>query len=387
MAQLKRKALRLKEAAELLGISYRQGKRLKARYWAAGARGLVHGNAGKRSHRARPEAERERVLALVRERYGGGRGGRFGPTLAVEHLAQDYGLEVGRETLWRWMLAEGLWSRSRRRQAHRQRRERKAHFGELVQMDGSFHAWLEERGAEACLLDLVDDASGRADGHFTAQETIWAAADALRGWVEKYGIPLALYTDHKNLYVRPPSLAEQLRGEGALTQFGRMCERLGTRIIAAGSPQAKGRIERGHGTHQDRLVKKMRLRGIADYAAANAYLEQYWAEHNRRFGRAPRSAVDYHRQVPRGMDLDRVFSLQAERKLSQDWVVSYAGQLLQVEPGQRVRPRQPVTVEEQRTGKLRLLAGGRELRWHPIASLPPRPQPRRRQPPAARAHR
>ncbi|MGH9483218.1 MAG: ISNCY family transposase, partial [Terriglobales bacterium] len=238
-------------------------------YGEAGARGLVHGNAGKRSHRARPEAERQRVLELVREHYGGARGLRLGPTLAAEELEREHGLRVGRETLRRWMLGEGLWSRGRKRRRHRQRRERKAHFGELVQMDGSEHRWLEERAGSYCLLDLVDDASGRADGHFAAQETIWAAADGLRRWVERHGVPLALYTDHKNVYVRPPTSREALRGEPGLTQFGSMCARLGIGIIAAGSPQAKGRIERGHGTHQDRLVKKMRLRGIADYAAAN----------------------------------------------------------------------------------------------------------------------
>jgi len=333
----------------------------------------VHGNAGKRSNRAKPEAERERTLELVRQWYGGDRAHRLGPTLAAEQLARDHHLEVDEETLRRWMLQAGLWSRGRKRKQHRARRERKAHFGELVQMDGSFHRWLEGRGPEGCLIDMVDDARGTTEGRFEAGETIWAAADALRRWVEKYGIPQALYTDHKNVYVRPPSSAEELRGEPALTQFGRMCERLGTRIIPASSPQAKGRIERGHGTHQDRLVKKLRLRGVGDYAAANAYLEnEYWAEHNRRFGREAASKADYHRKVPRGMKLDEVFSLEEQRRLSQDWVVSYERRLLQVARGQGVRPGQKIVVQQQRTGKLRLLAGNRELRWTEIASLPQR---------------
>lgn len=387
LAQVKRKQMRLVEAAELLGVSYRQVKRLKRRYREGGARALVHGNAGNRSNHAKPEAERERALQLVREHYGGDRAHRLGPTLAAEQLAKQHGVKVDAETLRRWMLKDGQWSRMRKRKQHRARRERKAHFGELVQMDGSFHAWLEERGPEGCLIDMVDDARGTTEGRFEAGETIWAAADALRRWVEKYGIPQALYTDHKNLYVRPPSSREALRGEPALTQFGRMCERLGTRIIAAASPQAKGRIERGHGTHQDRLVKQMRLRGIVDYEGANAYLEnEYWAEHNRRFGREAASGTDYHRPVPRGMKLDEVFSLQEQRTLSADWVVSYQRRLLQIARGQRVRPGRKIVVQEQRTGELRLLAGSRQLRWAEIQSRPQRERPAVTASPAARRY-
>jgi len=388
LARVKRKELGLREAAELMAVSYRQAKRLRRRYGERGARGLVHGNAGRRSNHAKPEAERERALELIRGGYGGDRGRRLGPTLAAEQLASEHGLKVDGETLRRWMLKAGLWSRARKRKQHRARRERKAHFGELVQMDGSFHRWLEERGPEGCLIDMVDDARGTTEGRFEAEETIWAVADALRRWVEKYGIPQALYTDHKNVYVRPPSAAERLRGEPGLTQFGRMCERLGTRIVPASSPQAKGRIERGHGTHQDRLVKKMRLRGIGDYAVANVYLEkEYWADHNRRFGREAASKADYHRKLPRGMKLDEVFSLEEQRTLSQDWVVSYQRRLLQVARGQRVRPGQKIVVQEQRSGKLRLLAGSRALQWTEIASLPKRAAPARAAPPAVARHR
>ena len=388
LAQVKRKQITLVEGAELLGVSYRQAKRLKRRYGEKGARGLVHANAGRRSNRAKPEAERERALEMVRQCYGGDRAHRLGPTLAAEQLANEHGLKVDGETLRRWMLKAGLWSRARKRKQHRARRERKAHFGELVQMDGSFHRWLEGRAPVGCLIDMVDDARGTTEGRFEAEETTWAAADALRRWVEKYGIPQALYTDHKNVYVRPASSAEQLWGEPGLTQFGRMCERLGTRIIPASSPQAKGRIERGHGTHQDRLVKKMRLRGIGDYVAANAYLEsEYWAEHNRRFGREAASKADYHRKVPRGMKLDEVFSLEEQRKLSQDWVVSYQQRLLQVARGQRVSPGQKIVVQQQRTGKLRLLAGIRELRWAEIAGPPRREHPAPAVQPATRRPR
>jgi hypothetical protein len=368
LSRVKRRDLKLVEAAELLRLSYRQTRRVYRRYLAAGVRGLVHAGRGRRGPRARPEELRQRIVELVRGRYGGPPGRRLGPKLASELLEQEHGLAIAPETLRRWMLAEGLWSRRRASRKHRARRERKRHFGELVQMDGSFHHWLEDRAGVGCLMDMNDDATGTTQGRFEAEETTWAAADLLRRWVERYGIPRALYTDYKNVYVRRATTREQLDGEAPRTQFGQMCARLGTEIIPASSPQAKGRIERGHGTHQDRLVKKMRLRGIGDYATANAYLEaDYWAEHNRRFGREAASAGDYHRRVPRGMNLDEVFSLREERVLSQDWVVRYANRSLQVSPGQRVRPGQRITVEEQRSGKVRLLACGRELRWHEIA--------------------
>jgi transposase len=159
MARVKKGDLGLRDAAEILGISYRQTKRIRKRYRKQGAKGLVHGNVGRKSNRAKPKKVRDRALRLVREKYSGKVGERFGPTLAAEHLASEDELEVGTETLRQWMLAEGLWSRERKHKAHRKRRERKAHFGELVQMDGSFEDWLEGRGPYGCLMNLVDDAT------------------------------------------------------------------------------------------------------------------------------------------------------------------------------------------------------------------------------------
>jgi hypothetical protein len=179
-------------------------------------------------------------LVLVREKYSGPVEVRFGPTLAAEHLASEDGITVHHDTLRRWLLAAGLWSRVRKRSPHRQRRERKAHFGELVQLDGSFHLWYEGRAPRGCLMNLVDDATGRTLARLGAQETIWAAVDVVRRWIEAHGVPLALYTDWKNVYVREPNAEEQATGAVPLTQFGRMCASLGIQIIAASSPQAKG---------------------------------------------------------------------------------------------------------------------------------------------------
>ena len=191
-----------------------------------------------------------------------------------------------------------------------------------MQLEGSFHDWLEERGPRGCLMHMVDDASSTVHCQFSWEETIWAAAALLRSWVEHYGVPRALYTDWKNVYVRPPNAQERLRGEPAVTQFGRMCQKLGIRIIAASSPQAKGRVERVHGTHQDRLVKKLRLAGIVSYGEANRYLEEHYiAEHNRRYARPAAAPADYHRRRPTARQLDAVFWLEEERVVSEDWVV------------------------------------------------------------------
>ena len=262
LARVESGELKLVDAAVMMGMSYRQSKRLAKRYREGGTQGLKHGSAGRESNRRKPKKFRERVLRLVGKKYSGEEGERFGPTLAAEHLASDDDVEVNAQTLRRWMLAEGLWSRARKRRMHRKRRERKEHVGELVQMDGSFHDWLEERGPGGCLMNMVDDASGDTLARMGSEETIWAAAGVLRAWVKKYGVPVALYTDWKNVYVREASTKEQLQGVVPVTQFGQMCQRLGIRIIAANSPQAKGRVERNHGTHQDRLVKKMRLKKI-----------------------------------------------------------------------------------------------------------------------------
>ena len=184
MARVKAGELKQVEAAAMLNLSSRQTKRMYQRYLKSGSQGLVHRQAGKVSNRAKSDKIRLQVLELVKEHYSGVPGERFGPTLAAEHLAEDHGIEVDAETLRRWMLAEGLWTKERKRRAYRQRRMRRAHFGELVQMDGSFHAWLEARGPEGCLINMVDDATSKGLATITDEETTWAVADTLRAWVE-----------------------------------------------------------------------------------------------------------------------------------------------------------------------------------------------------------
>ena len=251
MGRVKAHSLGLREAAEMLELSYRQTKRVWARYRAGGAKALQHGNCGRVSNRAYAAKFRAAVLKQVQARYED-----FGPTLAAEHLASDDGLEVQAETLRRWLKAAGLWQRQRRRKPYRQRREAKEHFGELVQLDGSFHEWLEERGPRGCLMHMVDDATTKALGCFSEEETIWAAAGVLRRWIERYGVPQALYTDWKNVYVRPPNAEERERGEPAVTQFGRHVR------------------EAGHPHHRRQFATSERTRGTGPRHASGSAGEE-----------------------------------------------------------------------------------------------------------------
>ena len=392
LAKVADESWKLVEAAERMELSYRQAKRLWKRYLAAGAAGLVHGSTG-RSNRAKDKKLRRKVIGLIRKKYSGEVGERFGPALAAEHLREEDGIEIAPETLRRWMLAEGLWSRERKSRAHRRRRERKEHFGELVQLDGSFHDWLEGRGPRGCLMNLVDDATGTTLCRMGEQETIWAAVGVVTAWMEKYGVPQALYTDWKNVYVREPTAKELLHGKSARTQFGRMCERLGIQIIAASSPQAKGRVERNHGTHQDRLVKKLRRKKMTTHEEVNRYLEmEYCDEHNRRFAIEPRSAVDYHLDAPSAKQSREIFRLETGRVLGNDWVVRHDNRFYQVERQSRLYApaKSAVVVCEWEEGTVEIHYRGQKLSWQEIPERPVKPavveakRPRRSMPPAAR---
>lgn len=396
MRRVRDRTLSRGEAAVLLGLSYRQVKRIFRRFRMRGQQGLIHGNVGQRSNRAHTPAVRAEAVALITEHFSGtarGRGQRFGPTLAAEHLAEEFGVVIPVPTLRRWMVAAQLWSRLRKSKRAHRRRARRAHFGELVQMDGSFHAWLEDRGPVECLLTMIDDATGETLGHFTAEETTWGAAAVLQGWIAKYGVPQALYVDAKSVFVRPATGNELAAGIAPVTQFGRMCAKLGIRLIVAKTPEAKGRVERVHGTNQDRLVKKLRRRGIDTYAAANHFLgATYWPAHNARFAVAPLEPADFHLPLNPRLDLAHVFCLEEQRVVGNDWVVRYDNRALQIVPTARAKrhthPRARIVVRETPTGELLLVARTLEgtehlLEWQPVARAthhpnyqpPPRPVP------------
>lgn len=371
MGRVARGELKLSKAAELLGVSYRQAKRIWRRYREGGDRGLVHGLRGRASNRRSDRLQRERVVELYREKYGD-----FGPTLASEYLQREDGERVAVTTLRRWLQACGLWQSRRKRSAHRRWRARKEHCGELVQMDGSHHDWFEGRREKAVLMVMIDDATNRTHARLFEEETTAAAMETFRGYAGKYGFPQAIYVDRDSIYetTRDATTDEELRDTGPLTQFGRAMEELGVKLKLAYSPQAKGRVERRHGVFQDRLVKALRLLGISDLATANRYLEEtFLPELNRRFTVTAKRRADLHRRVPRPLNLDRVLSLQEERVVQNDWTVTWRSRWFQLtaENQKLALVRQKITICEQLDGTLLLMYRGRELAWQ---ELPGRPQ-------------
>lgn len=358
-------AMTLVEAAELMGVSYRQAKRLRAKVRRGGAWALAHGSRGQESNRRLDKAFRERVIARYRDRYAD-----FGPTLAGEKLAGD-GLAVNHETRRRWLKADGLWLGRQTERTHRRRRRRREHFGELVQMDGSDHDWFEGRGERCCLMVMVDDATGRVHARFGPSENLQLARETLAGWIERFGgVPQALYVDRLSLYhaTRAPRLDERRQGSGALTAFGRVCFGLGTRLIAAHSPQAKGRVERMNGTLQDRLVKELRLAGVATIEAANAFVASGFLDDlNARFEREAFSPVDFHRRLEEGTTLNEALSLEATRQVQNDWTLTYGSRTFQILASPRApRPKSRVVIREHIDGTLAMWQDGHAVAFREI---------------------
>ncbi len=344
------------EAAKRLRLSYRQMLRVYKRYEAEGDAGLIHRRRGMRSNRGYDDTFREQVVDRYQTKY---KKLELGPTLAAEKLAQE-GFDVDHETLRRWLLDSGDWKRRRRRSTHRSRRERKAHFGELVQMDGSFHHWFVGLDRTDCLMDLIDDATGTKLALLDQEETTDAAMLSLRSWVERYGIPWALYTDKRSVYhtTREPTLEEQLADEAPMTAFGKACNKLGIEIIVAHSPQAKGRVERANGVFQDRFVKELSLHGIQTIGEANQLLQNgFLDELNAKFSVEPVEPVDYHRPIPDGLNLDDVFCYEDLRVIQNDWTVRHSNTYYQIhkENSPLPRPKNKVTVRTHLDGRIALL--------------------------------
>jgi hypothetical protein len=290
------------------------------------------------------------------------------------------GLAVDHETLRQWLLAKGWWTIRRRRQKHRQWRERKACFGELVQMDGSHHDWFEGRRGPAVLMVMIDDATNRTHAQFSEQETTRAAYDTFEGYVRRHKLPLALYVDRDSIYrtEREATVAEQLAGQEPLTQFGRAMKGLGVAIELAYSPQAKGRVERRNGLLQDRLVKELRLAGISDLKGANCFLDdKFLPELNRRFWVKPSQQADAHRAVPR--NLAEALNWEEERVVQRDWTVAWEGRWFQIDSGHEglCLVGRSVIVRQLRDGTLQLVREGQKLRWRELAQRPaPAPRPK-----------
>ncbi len=320
-------------AAALLSLSGRQIKRLKKRMREAGEAALAHANRGRPSHRRLPERTRQAVLRLARTKYVG-----FNDHHLCEKLGELEGFSLARETLRRLLRKEGLGSpRKRRAPAHRQRRLRSPREGELLQLDGSAHDWLEGRGPLLTALGLQDDATGKIlAAQFFPAETAAGYFRLLQRLLRRFGVPTAFYGDRSGIFVRNDprwSLEEELAGQRQPTQFGRAPAQLGITFIAAQSPQAKGRVERLWGVLQDRLCSELRLAQASDLDSANGVLRRFIADYNRRFARTPRDAAKAWRPAPD--QLDRICSFLHERIVSNDNVVQWEGRRFQIPPQNR----------------------------------------------------
>jgi transposase len=359
MQRLDKKRMKQKTAAEVLGVSERQVKRLLRRYREQGAKGLISKRRGKpSSHQLAEETKRE-VLDLLKGKYKG-----FGPTLACEKMVEVEGLKISDESVRKMMMAEGLWKakRARKLEVH-QMRERRACFGELEQMDGTDHDWFEGRSERCTLLVMIDDASGQLGAlQFVAEESFFGYCALLRQYLAAHGRPAGLYTDKHGIFrVNIPNAGS---GDN-LTQFGRAMQSLEIPILCANTPQAKGRVERVNQTLQDRLVKEMRLRNISTMQQGNAYLPEFIADFNSRFQVPPRSSLDVHRPLLKHHDLDQILAWQEPRTISKNLTVQFKNLVYQIQtdrPTYALR-KAPVTVCEHADGTIRILYKARPLSY------------------------
>jgi transposase len=304
-------------AAAVLAVSERQAYRLLARYEVDGGSGLIHRARGRTSNRSRNEGIRKYAVELVKTRYAD-----FGLTLATEVLLDKHELRVGRETLRRWMMAEGLWlSRTQRRSFH-QPRLRRERYGELIQIDGSDHRWFEQRGEPCTLLVFIDDATSKLmQLRFVPSESTDSYFEALNGYLTTHGCPTAFYSDKHTVFrVNRPDA----KGGSGMTQFGRALAELNIEILCANSSQAKGRVERANRTLQDRLVKELRMAGICDMNAGNSFLPTFVEQFNQKFSVPAAKTENMHRRLNvQASRLADILCHREQRHVSQQLSLAY----------------------------------------------------------------
>ena len=363
------KKINQQEASEYLGLSDRQIRRIVKRVRKEAERGVIHLSRGKVVKGNRRRADRHKVLELYRKNYWD-----FGPTLASEKLFERDGVKVCDETLRLWLIKEGLWQ-GKKKQApkERSRRERKEHFGQMVQMDGSHHDWLECRGPKLVLMGFIDDATSRFYGRFYDYEGTMPAMGGLKGYIKHYGLPVSIYLDKHSTYKNNKKYAYTdwpFRDEEELTQFGRACHQLGVELIFAHSPQAKGRVERVFRTLQDRLTKELRLCQAKSLDEANELLSAYLGIFNKKFGVQAAKPADVHRPLDKRLNIDDVLSVQSQRFLRNDRTVLYGKQWYQVTDRTRAKW---VTMFEYLNGDIAIKYGSQILSCKRIEERPAKP--------------
>lgn len=344
------------KAAELLAISERQTYRILKRIREEGAKGIVHKLRGKESNRGYPKQLKRDIISIYRKGYWD-----YGPSLYTEMLTEYHNISLNRETVRRWLREESITTSMRKKRPHRRKRERRSCYGELVQLDGSYHDWFEGRGAECCLLNFVDDATGKVYLKFAISENTQDVLESMWKYVKANGIPRSIYTDRASVYY----------AEGKLTDFGRAMKQLGVELIFAKSPQAKGRVERSNRTLQDRLIKALRREGISNIAEANNYLQKkFIKQYNKRFAIEQKTA-NVHRSA-KEYKLQEIFCFKTSRQVRNDYTINLSGGYIQLLKGQSPlpRPKQDVTVSKFLNGQMHIYFNGQELNFKQLDSKP-----------------
>jgi transposase len=364
------KKIRQVDGATLLGLSDRQVRNIIGKIRSEGDKGIAHGNRGREARNKTPKELEERIALIIEEKYAD-----FGPTLASEQLLKHEGIKISHEKVRQIMIGQGIWKVRKRRDGPVYKwRERKEYRGELVQLDGSHHEWLEDRGPKMVFMGYIDDATNRTYGRFYDHEGVYPAMDSMERYIGRYGLPQSLYLDKHSTYktIRRPYVEEELRGRQAETQFERAVGELKIEMIHADSPQAKGRVERLFGTLQDRLIKEMRLAKISSIEEANVFLEGYLEGYNKRFSRAPKREGDLHRPVPDDVDLRDIFCIKGIRTINDGYIIQWKKRLFILDTPSLVLRRRKVEVQEQFTGEITFKYKDRSLEFHEVFEVKPK---------------
>ena len=356
ISQIEEEKISVLEASRLLGLSQRQIYRILKRVKTEGSKGIVHKLRGRKSNRGYPEELREKIIKIYRKQYSD-----YGPTLFSEMLEEYYNISLNRETVRNWLRHRSITTSLRKKRPHRRKRERRSCLGELLQFDGSYHDWFEGRGTECCLLNCVDDATGRVYLKFALSENTQDVLLTMWEYVNKYGIPRSIYTDRASVYY----------AKGKLTDFGRAMKQLNIELIIAKSPQAKGRVERFNRTLQDRLIKALRREGVSSIAEANKYLQKSFIDKfNQRFAVNP-ELPDVHR-IAKGYKLENIFCYKTYRQVRNDYTINLNGGYIQLLKGDAPlpKPKQNVTISKWLNGQMHIYFNKQELSYKSLKDKP-----------------
>ena len=356
--QIETKVLTVEQGADFMGISSRQTYRVLKKIKKEGNKAIIHKLRGKISNRGYPEGLKKQVIEIYKADYSD-----YGPTLFSEQLVKSHKISVDHETIRKWLRAKAITTSMRRKRPHRKKRERRSCFGAMLQFDGSHHDWFEGRGAECCLINCVDDSTGKIYVKFAVSENTQDVLLTIWEYVNKYGIPRSIYTDKYSIY----------KAEGKLTDFGRAMKELDIQTIYANSPQAKGRVERVNRTLQDRLVKALRREGISNIAEANKYVQKrFMSEYNSRFAPPTAGEVPDAHRITTGYDLKNIFCYKTSRQVRNDYTINLAGGYIQLlkGPSPLPIPKQNVTICKWLNGEMHIYFNGQEIKFNHLEDKP-----------------